>query len=360
MHTDATAQLIANPGMDIASRRILRLALGVSLCMLFSQAVNWPLSFLAPVFTIMLLSLPYPAPSFKGGLNFVFTLMVALFASNLLMPFIEHAPMVGVLLLALGLFGSFFYTAMGGSALRGTFVTIGLTLLVTIGSVSIDAFIGMSKAAVLGATVGVTFVWLAHALVPDPPPDSSSPAAHHPAQAKPDRQAAARSAFRSLLIVFPVALLFLCWSASSSYIVVIIKLASLGQQATADKSRSAGRKMIESTAWGGVGAIVAWTILSACPNLAMYTLLIALAGLLYGPRIFKGEGMHPKGAMWSYAFLTMIIVLAPTVGGAASGKSAAGGFWFRQAYFLALALYSSFAVAAFDAFWPGKQNGSDA
>jgi hypothetical protein len=64
--------------------------------------------------------------------------------------------------------------------------------------------------------------------------------------------------------------------------------------------------------------------------------------------------------MWYYAFLTMIIILAPTVGGAAAGKSAVGGFWLRQMYFLALALYSWFAVAAFDAFWPGKQKCSDA
>lgn len=345
--------------MDIASRRILRLTLGVSLCMLFSQVVNWQLSFVAPVFAIILLSLPYPAPSLKGGLNFVLTLVVALFASRYLLPFLDHAPMVGLLLLALCLFGSFYYTAMGGSALTGTFITVGLTLLVTIGSVSIDAYIGIIKAASFGGAVGLAFVWLAHALLPDPPPESSA-AGHHHASPTPERQAAVRSALRAMLIVFPVALLFLCWSASASYIVVIIKVATLGQQATLDDTQNAGRKMVESTVWGGVGAIIAWVVLGACPNLAMYTLLTALAGLLYGTGVFKGEGMHPKAGMWYYAFLTMIIILAPTVGGAASGKGAAGGFWLRQMYFLALALYSSFAVAAFDAFWPGKQNGSAA
>jgi hypothetical protein len=359
MPTDATAQLIANPGMDTASRRILRLALGVSLCMLFSQVVNWQLSFVAPVFAIILLSLPYPAPSLKSGLNLVLTLVVALFASRYLLPFLDHAPMVGLLLLALCLFGSFFYTAMGGSALTGTFVTVGLTLLVTVGSVSIDAYIGITKAVSFGAAVGLAFVWLAHALLPDPPPELSA-AGHHHASPKPDRLVAARSALRAMSVVFPVALLFLCWNASASYVIVIIKVATLGQQATLDDTHSAGRKMIESTVWGGVGAIVAWTVLGACPNLAMYTLLVALAGLLYGAGVFKGEGMHPKGGMWYYAFLTMVIVLAPTVGGPASGKGAAGGFWLRQMYFLALALYSSCAVAAFDAFWPGKQKCSDA
>lgn len=358
MPTDTAAPPILFSASNTANRRTLRLALGVSLSMFVSQVVNWPLSFLAPVFTLVLLGLPYPAPSIKGGLNFVLTLMVAVFASHQLLPFLDHAPMAGLFLLALCLFGSFYYTAMGGSTLTGTFITLGLTLLVTIGSVNIDAYVGITRGAVLGASVGLAFVWVAHALLPDPPSEHSS-SGHHSASPKPDRPAAVRNALRSLVIVLPVALLFLIWSASTSYVVVIIKVASLGQQATVDNTHGAGRKMIESTAWGGVGAIVAWTVLEACPILPMYTLLIALAGLLYGKGIFKGEGMHPKGGMWSYAFLTMIIILAPTVGGGASGKSAASGFWFRQWYFLALTLYSSFAVTAFDAFWPRKQSYSE-
>ena len=47
--------------MSIASVRILRMALGTALSMLFSQIVNWPLSFVAPVLTMFILSLPLPA-----------------------------------------------------------------------------------------------------------------------------------------------------------------------------------------------------------------------------------------------------------------------------------------------------------
>ena len=59
--------------------------------------------------------------------------------------------------------------------------------------------------------------------------------------------------------------------------------------------------------------------------------------------------------MWQYAFLTMIIVLAPTVGSMASGQAAADRFWFRQLMFLTLAVYGYLAVVVFDAFWSGKQ-----
>ena len=81
MPTEASDAIVRPPGLDDASRRILRLALGVSLCMLFSQLINWPLSFIAPVFTMFILALPIPAPSFKGGFVFVLALVGSVIAA---------------------------------------------------------------------------------------------------------------------------------------------------------------------------------------------------------------------------------------------------------------------------------------
>jgi hypothetical protein len=58
--------------------------------------------------------------------------------------------------------------------------------------------------------------------------------------------------------------------------------------------------------------------------------------------------------MWQYAFITMIVVLGPTVGEAASGIGAGERFWDRQLHFIVIAVYGTAAVAVFDAFWPGK------
>jgi hypothetical protein len=35
--------------------------------------------------------------------------------------------------------------------------------------------------------------------------------------------------------------------------------------------------------------------------------------LIFGRKIFEGRGLHSEAATWSYAFLTMIVVLAPAV-----------------------------------------------
>ena len=178
-----------------------------------------------------------------------------------------------------------------------------------------------------------------------------------PPRLAPDR-AAVRRALRSLLVVLPLVLAFLFMSGSPAYTAVMIKVASLGQQASAEESREMGRSLLMSTLWGGVGAIAAWYLLSAWPSLILYTLIIGLAGLFYGRRIFHGPAVHPDFSTWSYAFLTMIIILAPAVLDSPGSSGAGAAFWSRLALFVLIALYGTAAVAVFDAFWPaGKSNG---
>lgn len=333
----------------IASQRILRLALGTALALWFSQAIAWPLSFIAPVFTTLLLAAPMPAPSLMGGVKFALTVIVSVLAGIILLPFLEHTRAVGILLVALALFLSFYYTASGGSMLLGTFITLGLTFVTTIGSVSIDTLFSLINGLTKGVIFALVFVWIAHALLPEPPPDPALHASAPPP--KPDPKVARRNALRALLITLPMVLVFLFSSVSPSYTIAMFKVASLGQQASAVKSREMARSMLESTLWGGIGAAIAWQILNIWPSLLMYTLLIALAGLLFGVRIFKGSSMHPKSSMWSYALFTMVLILAPAV---LNDKGADAAFYSRLFLFVVIAVYSSAAVTVFDAFWPSR------
>ena len=138
MPTETAVALTSGTRHPVAARRILRLALGTALSLWFSQVVNWPMSFIAPVFTALILGLPLPPPTLKKGIAFIVALLAPMLAGMSLLPFLQHARWAGVLLVALGLYYSFYYTAKGGSPVMGTFMTIGLTLIVTIGSVNAD------------------------------------------------------------------------------------------------------------------------------------------------------------------------------------------------------------------------------
>jgi len=343
--------------MNIASVRILRLALGASLAMWFSQAAAWEMSFIAPVFVVVLLSTPMPALPFKSGIKFVLALTLAIYSGLILLPFLVYQLGVGILLLILVLFWSFYFPAKGGSAIVGTFVTIGLTLTVAIGSTSIDGFFQLAAGVSVNALFGIAFVWLAHALLPDSmaqaSPQSTRPTPA-PAASSPDIEAARGHALRSLVIVLPVCLLVLLSSDGASYAAVLIKVASMGQQTSTQGTAQAGRSLLGSTVIGGVGAIIGWQVLSLWTSLPMYALLIGLAGLLIGPRIFKDQGMHPNAATWSYGYVTLIIILAPAVMDGMGGSDAGASFRQRLIMFIGATLYGIIAVYVFDAFWPER------
>lgn len=347
--TEANSRVVMHP---VAARRILRLALGVSLALCVSQMLAWNLSFICPVLVIVLLSTPFPAPGLKQGIVFVIALLLPAVLSMGLIPFLVHARWVGILLMTLALFYSFYYTASGGKPVLGTFMTVGITVVVTIGSVNAPVLSAIVEALGINACFGIVFVWIAHAILPDLPAGSAPAKAPPPAPPKPSMKEATRDAFRALIVVLPIAVLFLFMSGSPSYTVMMIKVASMGQQASADRSAAMGRSLLESTVWGGIGALIGWELMSIWPSLIPYTLLTALAGLFFGRRIFQGPGMHPKFSMWSYAFLTSLIILAPAVMDSPGGSGSA--IWSRIWIFVLIAFYGTAAVAVFNAFWPAK------
>jgi hypothetical protein len=287
-------------------------------------------------------------------LKFVLALVIPAYFGILLLPFLMHARWAGIILVILAIFGSFYYTARGGSPVMGTFMTIGITMVVTVGSVSAEAMIIVIHSIAVSAAAGIIFVAIAHALLPDlPPPQSTNPKKTPPASpAKPSGLRARRNALRSLAVVLPWVIIFLFISSSTSYLVVMIKVASMGQQANAEASRTMGKEQMESTLWGGLGALIGFQVMLIWPSLLMFCLLIAIACLLYGSRIFQGPGMHPRGGMWSYALLTMMIVLTPALTGTGDASAA---FYARMGLFIVIAIYGTIAVAVFDTFWPDKR-----
>jgi hypothetical protein len=75
-----------------------------------------------------------------------------------------------------------------------------------------------------------------------------------------------------------------------------------------------------------------------------------------GPRIFADHGMHPQAATWSYAFLTMIVILAPAVMDSAAGGPAGMKFWERLVMFAGTTIYAVGTVYIFDAFTAARRN----
>jgi hypothetical protein len=337
----------------VAARRIFRLAIVTALALWVSQTVNWSGSFIAPVLLTMLLAIPLPGLSLKQGMKFILALVIPIWATTwLLLPVLTHQPMVGMLLLIAGCFWCFYYSASGGSPIMGAFLTMGLAIVAAVGSDSINQVIAVNQALTLNAVIAVGFLWLAHGLLPDKPKEGPQKA--RPQAEPPSREEAIRSAWRSTAIVLPIIVFFLFYAGSASYLVVMIKVASMGQQVENDNTRAVGKSLLLSTVIGGIGAVIMWNIMSAWSSLTMYVLLVTLAGLFMGRRIFQGQGMTAGAGTWSYGFLTMLVIFAPIVTDGAGGDAAGAKFFDRIAMLSWATLYGVAAVYVFDAFWRGK------
>jgi len=339
----------------LASARILRLAFGTALSLWISQAVGWSISYMAPVLTMFLLALPMPRPKLRFIFVVVMALAVSVYGTFIFLPLLLHQKAAGFLLLSLALFHSFYFTARGGKAVVGTLVTVGLALTVAVGTVSVDALLAVAQGLMFGAAVGTSVAVLSHVLIRDPASDSSTTlqsAAQPEEGITLDNATAAHNALRSLTIVAPIILWFLLSGNSAANMAVMIKVAGMGQEVSKKNTRDAARSLIISTVAGGIAAVIAWQVLSIWPSLALYVLLIGLAGLIFGQRIFEGDGLRHDAATWSYAFLTLIVVLAPAVLDTNTGSSADARFYDRLLMFIWATLYGVGAVYVFDAFWP--------
>jgi hypothetical protein len=337
----------------VAARRIFRLAVVTAVALWFSQVFDWGVSFITPVLLSMLLALPLPGLRLKQGITFILALVIPLWATTwFLLPVLTHQPIAGMLLLIAGCFWCFYYSASGGSPILGSFLTMGLAIVAAVGSDSVDAVIAVNQAVTLNAVIAISILWLALALWPDIPSDSAKKA--RPEVEAPSREAAIRSAWRSTAIVLPIIVFFLFYSGSASYLVVMIKVASMGQQAENDKTKEVGKSLLMSTVIGGIAAVIMWNVMSIWPSLVLYVLMVVLAGLLMGRKIFQGQGMAPAAGVWSYAFLTMLVIIAPAVTDGIGGDAAAIKFFDRILMMGWATVYGVAAVYVFDAFWRGK------
>lgn len=257
-----------------------------------------------------------------------------------------------MLLLIAGCFWCFYYSASGGSPILGAFLTMGLAIVAAVGSDSIDAVIAVNLALTLNAVIAIGILWLAFVLIPEKPPEEGQKP--RPKPEPPSRQEAIRSAWRSTAIVLPVIVFFLFYAGSASYLVVMIKVATMGQQAENDNTKAVGKSLLMSTIIGGIGAVIIWNLMSIWPSLINLILLVTLSGLLMGRKIFQGQGMTAAAGTWSYAFLTMLVIIIPAVLDGAGGDAAGGKFFDRIAMLGWATLYGVAAVYVFDAFWRGK------
>lgn len=322
-------------------QRALRLATGTALCLAVSFGLALPIPFISPVLAVLLLaSLNRPLP-FKAALVLAVAAMLTTGIGLLLIPVLRYYPFCGVLLIGAGLFLAFGFGLRGGNTLIMTFLIIGLTMIPSAGVAEFDLAMMVIGALVKGLILAVIVVAISHWLFPDPANAPSPPAASTlPAQE------VSRVALRATLIVIPAFLLALIDPAS--YLPIILKAVSLGQQSSTTTARSAGHELLGSTLMGGLLAIVFWCALSLFVHLWMFFLWMLLFGLLLARKLYALSPTRQTPGFWLNSLVTLIILLGQSVQDSLAGKDVYTAFVVRMGLFIALTLYALLMVHLLD------------
>jgi hypothetical protein len=324
--------------MHIQARRIFRVSLTSALALAGAYALQMPLPFVAPLFAWMLTATPSRPMGLKGLLGLVLVVLITLGMGLLLVPLLLEYPVSAVLIVALGLYFSFFLTVHKGKALVGALLTLGFTLISTAGTVSFALATTVIQALVLGIGLAVVCHWAVYPWFPEDP----APAKGKAPTPLPDLGQSNWIALRATLIVLPAYLLAL--TNPSMYMPIIMKSVSLGQQSSLVTARSAGRELLGSTFLAGCFAVLFWGLLGIAPSLWMFFWLMLLFGVYFSSKLYGLIRSRLPGSFWLNVATTMLILLGPAVEDSANGKDVYSAFAVRMGLFVAVTLYAWAAV----------------
>lgn len=323
------------------TQRALRLATGTALCLAVSFGVALPIPFIAPVLAVLLISTLNRPLQLKAGLTLALVAMLTTGVGLLLIPILRYYPFSGVLLVGVSLFLVFRLGLRGGNNLIVTFLVIGLTMISSAGFVDFDLAMMIIGALVKGLILAVIVLAISHWLFPESANTPSPPAA--PALRAEDVD---RVALRAALIVLPAFLVALIDPAT--YLPIVLKAVSLGQQSSTTTSRNAARELIGSTLLGGLLAVLFWCALSLFVHLWMFFLWMLLFGLVLARKLYGISPTRLSPGFWLNSLITLIILLGQSVQDSIAGKDVYTAFAVRMGLFILVTLYACLMVHIVD------------
>lgn len=326
--------------MQLQARRVFRLAGVLAVSLALAYALVLPLPFIAPVFAFMLTATPGPPLGAKALFGVILLLLLTTGIGLLLTPTLINYPFTGVLLVALGLYLSFYVSVHLGKALVGAFLAVGVAMISVAGSVSTALATIVIQSLVLGMIVAVACQWIVYPWFPE----DAGPAPRPPP--KPTAEDSKWIALRGTLILLPVYLLAL--TNPAMYMATIMKTVSLSQQTSLVDARSAGRELLGSTFLAGCFAVLMWVLLKTWPNLWMFFWLTLLAGIYFAAKMYRMIASRYPASFWLNVAVTLLIILGPAVDDSANGKDVYTAFVVRLGLFIAVTLYAWLAVYTLD------------
>lgn len=282
--------------------RVLRFAFGVTFACGLAYGINWPLAFLMPVFTAMILAMPLPKPSLRASLHNMMSTLFAFAIGLAFSLFFLQFPLAYLIMLALVLFHLYYYLNRGGSFWFTLMAMIAILILPMIANSHEGLAVSFSAGFVYSSWLTIAMIWLAHFVFPDP---EFTQFPIKPKYKKVYVEVAAKLALKSTLVAFPIAAVFITYGLSD-YLLVMIFSAIFILKPDLTQGKEAGKNSLLSTLLGGVFAWLFYWLIVAVPQFYFYLLLLLATTLFFGRHIFSGSSM---AKYYSSGFIALLVVV---------------------------------------------------
>ncbi|MEH6558572.1 MAG: DUF2955 domain-containing protein [Oceanicoccus sp.] len=317
--------------MLISTRRVFRLSVTTSLSLGLAYAMALQLPYLAPIFGFMLTAAPKPPMGPKSLLGLILVLGIMLGSGLILTPILLQYPVIGLLLVAVGLFLANYITLNLGKPPVGSLLTIGVTLIAMMGQVSFVLAVTLVEELMIAIAVAVVCQWLVYPLFPEDDVLPSEPEKLQPLQSS-------WLAARATMTIFPVFLLGL--TNPTFYAPTIMKTVALSQQTSETTARDAGWELLGSTCLAGMLACLFWFCLKLVPNLWMFTLWTLAFTTWISAKLYGVFPSRFSSSFWQNVIITLLILVGPAVADSVNGKDPYKAFAVRLGLFIIVTLYA--------------------
>ncbi|MFA0438873.1 hypothetical protein BCU70_11960 [Vibrio sp. 10N.286.49.C2] len=317
---------------DAREIRIIRFTLGVGIATFLAAWIDWPLAFVAPIFTAKFL---FEKKTMNTGI--VYELLLAMVVTvaigiTLSLGFSQYPIPILVGVGALMIAGYFLFL----DPKWNLFATILLMAILMLPFMAIEnppVAIFLALGLSLSGAVSVGIFAVMHIYLPEREDNNVVT----PGVSMTDHFRWF-SALRAAVIAFPVVSVFFVFQISEALLSMIF-IALLSLMITGEKSIKLSAFLLISNAIGGVIALIAFSVMSLVPNILFYTLFITLLAVLTGSKMINEP---TKAPIYSTAFNTALVLIGTTMmsSGVIDEK-----MWIRLTLLAVVAVYM--VIAAF-------------
>ncbi|MEM1131853.1 MAG: hypothetical protein AAGH53_02850 [Pseudomonadota bacterium] len=320
-----------------AEARCWRLAAGFGLATLVGYGAYPSLGYMFVMTALIVLMPPAPAPKPGQVAQLLIVVLVAVAWGAILGQLLFRIPILGLMLLAIGLTATFMLQiSKPAMAPVASLLIVGQTFVPVLSGPTPALGPAFFFIMVGGSIFAVSIAWLVQAFFPERTTPPAPPAFTGDI---------GWVGLRGMMIILPAIILALT---NTAYLPLLIKGSFLAVQAETTTTKYQARELIGSTLMGGLVAYLLWTGLRLMPDLVIFALLMTAIGLIIGRNLYGVTKTRQPFTFWQAVVVTMIVVVGPSVSDSTFGKDADTNFLIRIGLFIALSVYAVLMVALLD------------